>query len=409
LAFLFRIIAFLTKNQNSMKKLYLFIALFAYVSINQVSGQWSYNVNHIYNANSGNVGIGTGTSFAPTEKLHINNGSNTAGIMAESSYSGTSMKALGYFRIKNTATGDIFNMVLRKNGTVHEMLQSCYDASGSLWREFIYYNYSTRKYEMRNGVMDAEFKNTGNILFTNSGSVGIGTATPQSSALVDITSTSKGFLPPRMTASQRAAISSPAAGLLVFQIDAPSGYYYYTGTSWTALGASNTNIQSLTYPQGVDGIFVQFELSSTQLTYTVPTGYNLYLTSLANCYPLVNGTMYGLDGSGPLFPENVTLTHDLINCLTAVGFTGFLVPVSSDITPVYFKLDDTGTTYTVPAGKKLVLKSGTGQGSPICVNGAAYANFSGNWLFNSLTTLSNCNSSTWTPNGVGYTGYLIDN
>jgi hypothetical protein len=140
--------------------------------------QWATSGSNIYNTNSGNVGIGTGAAFTPAEKLHINNVANIAGVMAESSYTGTSMKAIGYYRIKNTATGDMFNMVLRKNGAVHEMLQSCYDASASLWREFICYNYATRKYEMRAGVIDAEFKNSGNLLFNNTGNVGIGTSNP---------------------------------------------------------------------------------------------------------------------------------------------------------------------------------------------------------------------------------------
>jgi hypothetical protein len=46
--------------------------------------------------------------------------------------------------------------------------------------------------------------------------VGIGTATPDVSSLLDVTSLSKGFLPPRMTTAQKNAISSPAAGLIVY-------------------------------------------------------------------------------------------------------------------------------------------------------------------------------------------------
>jgi hypothetical protein len=140
--------------------------------------QWANNGTHIYNTNSGNVGIGTGTSFTPTSKLHINNGSTVADIMLESAYSGTSNHSVGNLRLKNTTTGDMFNVTLRKNGTVDEMLQSCFDASASLWREFIYYNYGTRKYEMRNGVLDAEFKNSGNLLFNMTGNVGIKTSSP---------------------------------------------------------------------------------------------------------------------------------------------------------------------------------------------------------------------------------------
>ena len=65
--------------------------------------------------------------------------------------------------------------------------------------------------------------------------VGIGTASPNASAQLDITSIDKGLLIPRMTAAQIAAISFPAKGLLVFQTDNTSGFYYYDGSAWTAL------------------------------------------------------------------------------------------------------------------------------------------------------------------------------
>ena len=46
--------------------------------------------------------------------------------------------------------------------------------------------------------------------------VGIGTSTPNASAELDVSSTTKGFLPPRLTAAQRDAITSPAVGLVIF-------------------------------------------------------------------------------------------------------------------------------------------------------------------------------------------------
>ena len=51
---------------------------------------------------------------------------------------------------------------------------------------------------------------------TGTGKVGIGTASPNASALLDVTSTTSGFLPPRMTATQRDAISTPADGLVIY-------------------------------------------------------------------------------------------------------------------------------------------------------------------------------------------------
>jgi hypothetical protein len=68
--------------------------------------------------------------------------------------------------------------------------------------------------------------------------IGIGTTTPHASSLLDLTSTTKGFLLPRMTGAQRAAIASPATGLQVYQTNvdiitlSSPGLYIYTGSSW---------------------------------------------------------------------------------------------------------------------------------------------------------------------------------
>ncbi|MBF9220182.1 discoidin domain-containing protein [Hymenobacter ruricola] len=67
------------------------------------------------------------------------------------------------------------------------------------------------------------------------GGVGIGTATPDGSALLDLTSGSKGLLAPRLSTAQRQAISSPAKGLLVYQTDASAGFYYFDGVNWIQL------------------------------------------------------------------------------------------------------------------------------------------------------------------------------
>jgi hypothetical protein len=53
------------------------------------------------------------------------------------------------------------------------------------------------------------------------------------SAVIQANSTTKGFLPPRMTNGQRSAISSPAVGLIVYCTDATEGLYIYKSTGWT--------------------------------------------------------------------------------------------------------------------------------------------------------------------------------
>ena len=70
------------------------------------------------------------------------------------------------------------------------------------------------------------------------GRLGIGITAPNTSSLVDITSTTRGFLAPRMTTAQKAAISSPAQWLLVYQTDNTTGFYYYDG-GWNYINNSN--------------------------------------------------------------------------------------------------------------------------------------------------------------------------
>lgn len=56
-----------------------------------------------------------------------------------------------------------------------------------------------------------------------------------SSAIMSATSTTQGFLPPRMTSAQRTAIVSPAVGLMVYQTDGTEGVYVNTSTGWKSL------------------------------------------------------------------------------------------------------------------------------------------------------------------------------
>lgn len=60
---------------------------------------------------------------------------------------------------------------------------------------------------------------------------GIGTTTPNASAKLEVASTDKGVLIPRMTESQRDAIVSPANGLLIYQTDSLPGFYVNRGAS----------------------------------------------------------------------------------------------------------------------------------------------------------------------------------
>lgn len=80
----------------------------------------------------------------------------------------------------------------------------------------------------------------------NAQSIGVNTTTPNASAALDVTSTTQGMLVPRMNATQRGSIASPATGLLVYQTDGMAGFYFYNGTGWTSLSSGSNDASTLT-------------------------------------------------------------------------------------------------------------------------------------------------------------------
>ncbi|MFD2891680.1 tail fiber domain-containing protein [Flavobacterium chuncheonense] len=71
--------------------------------------------------------------------------------------------------------------------------------------------------------------------------VGIGTNTPDTSASLDVSSTTQGLLIPRLTEVQKNNINTPANGLLIYQTDGIKGVWYFNGTFWQPLGGNGNN------------------------------------------------------------------------------------------------------------------------------------------------------------------------
>jgi len=139
-------------------------------------------------------------------------------------------------------------------------------------------------------------------IHNNGSGIGMGTNTPNSSAKVEIASTTQGFLPPRMTTTQRDAIAFPALGLVIFNTTT-NCLNFYIGTSWNetcgtvvtplgnittlnCVGATNSGIldagipasgvsSSIPYTGGNGGTHSGEIISSmgvTGLTATLPSG-----------------------------------------------------------------------------------------------------------------------------------------
>lgn len=97
------------------------------------------------------------------------------------------------------------------------------------------------------------------------GNVGIGTATPAASAILDAQSTTKGVRFPNMTTTQKTAIATPATGLVVYDTTV-SKLNVYTGSSWGSVGGGATG-------GGADTVFVQNSQAVTT-SYTITAGQN---------------------------------------------------------------------------------------------------------------------------------------
>lgn len=115
-----------------------------------------------------------------------------------------------------------------------------------------------------NGVGGTTIQGGGVATLSDAGVIGaatglaVGAAAPDASALVEFAATDKGFLPPRMTGAERAAIAAPVEGLLVFDTD-DNTVYQYSGAAWVAVlqGDLDTNDNRLVRVDGAGGFTAQ--------------------------------------------------------------------------------------------------------------------------------------------------------
>lgn len=111
------------------------------------------------------------------------------------------------------------------------------------------------------------------ITLTGNAQIGIGTTSPDATSILDITSTAKGMLAPRMTTAQRNAIVTPAQGLLVYDTDLKLFYYFSSPSGWLPLlnsSVGRTNFKRIKSAADlaqelIDGGNTKYKLNSTTL------------------------------------------------------------------------------------------------------------------------------------------------
>ena len=151
--------------------------------------------------------------------------------------------------------------------------------------------------------------------------VGIGTNTPDNSAMLEVQSNERGILFPRMTSAQRNGIASPANGLHVFDTNTNS-LWYFNGTVWinTVSDASLGDVKSGFQPNDhsgwilMDGRAVN-TLNANQQAAAIALGFTTNLPDATTAYLVQNnGTMGAVSGA-----NTTTLTQAN---LPNVNFTG---------------------------------------------------------------------------------------
>jgi len=94
-------------------------------------------------------------------------------------------------------------------------------------------------------------------------SINMDGAAPDSSAMLDVTSTTKGLLLPRMTQTERIAITNPATSLMVYQTNSTSGFYFYNGSVWERLADQIDTSSTSATAEEASGVAVLKDMKSS--------------------------------------------------------------------------------------------------------------------------------------------------
>lgn len=194
---------------------------------------------------------------------------------------------------------------------------------------------------------------------------GIGTATPNASAKLEIAATDKGLLIPRLTNAQKGNIATPANGLLIYQTDGVVGFYVNTGTSVSPVW---TRINMDWVKTGNDIAYTAGNISTTGTL----TGGNTSTSSISGFSANINsqsGTTYTIDATD----------------------NGKVIQTTSA----------TAITITIPAGLP------TGFNCTVVQMGAGQITFSGTYLNRTGFTKSASQYSVMSILNLGSNNYIV--
>jgi hypothetical protein len=193
--------------------------------------------------------------------------------------------------------------------------------------------------------------------------VGVGTTTPNASAVLDVTSTQKGFLPPRMTSQQRDSISTPATGLVVYCTNCGNSgeLDIYSGGSWvtTTGGVASTgqSVYTLAIGDHYLGGIVAYILQPVDQQY-------------------VAGEVHGIVAT--LTDVGTTLSNAIV--VTNISTDSISHPWAPSSTKAVTGASDTATGLGANNTSKIALAQGVGNyAAYICQQYTAYGTGAAGW------------------------------
>ena len=168
-------------------------------------------------------------------------------------------------------------------------------------------------------------------IHNNGSGVGIGTAAPDASAKVDISSSTQGFLPPRMTTLQRNAIASPAVGLTIYNTTV-NCLQWWNGTVWYDGCGNNAPPAAVLSTINCAGATTTGILTSGTAANGVSTAIS-YTGGNAGSYSAQNVASTGVTGltaalaAGTLTNGNGNITYTITGTPASAGTASFAITV----------------------------------------------------------------------------------
>ena len=260
-------------------------------------------------------------------------------------------------------------------------------------------------------------------IFPTTGSAGIGTLSPNASAILDVVSTNKGILIPRMTIAQRNLIATPATGLMIYQTNSTPGFYFFNGVAWAQIstGKANSNLNNLSVTTAINASLVPATTGLIDLGSGNKAWRNAYFTGnvgIGTYNPtaklevtgdaLINTITVGRGGGNDITNNAVgyqALQYNVGNNNTAIGSQALLSNTNGALntaTGGSSLYSNTNGFSNTANGTYSLYSNSTGNNNTATGQGSLYANTFGNdnTATGKFALASNTSGNANTANGV---------